>query len=202
MGKLEIKKGMKFGELEVIKELPTKMLPSGQPNRVFLMKCSCGNTKEIRLLHFVRGRIKTCGHDRHGDTGSQLHNTWRGMSNRCKEYHSEHHLYYDKGVRLCSQWKKYNAFKKWALENGYEDGLTIDRIDNNGNYEPDNCRFVSQALNNLNRNNTLFVATEKGEKPLLTVLKNIGLEEKYHSIYWRIKNGWSIEDAIHKPIKS
>ncbi len=153
MKKIELKAGDRFGNLTVVKEAPRAYLPSGQSNRIFLMKCDCGVEKEIRLLHFIRGRIKTCGcsQPQHGEVGTKLHNTWRAMKNRVKENYFQSQYYADKGITICDEFKKYIPFREFALKNGWKDGLTIDRIDGNKGYYPENVRFVTQRENNLNQ---------------------------------------------------
>lgn len=155
--RLEINKGDRYGKLTVVKELETAILPSGQPNRVFLTRCDCGNEKEVRLLHFRRGRIRSCGclnPPRHGEVGTKLYNTWRAMNNRVRDTYFESKYYADKGIDICDEFKSYIPFREWALENGWKDGLTVDRIDGNKGYYPDNIRFVTQAENNMNRDLT------------------------------------------------
>lgn len=207
MPKLFIKNGSKFGKLTVVKELPAKRLPSGQTNRTFLCKCDCGNTTEVRLLHLVRGRIKSCGclvglTGTHGDFGKPLHTIWRGMKNRGSKYHSESHLYYDRGVRVCEEWQNsYPAFRDWALLNGYKDGLQIDRRNNDKGYTPDNCRFVTPLVQANNRRCTIRVKYKGEERSFSMVLHEQGKHEHYATILSRIRRGWDAQEAIDKPIR-
>ncbi|MHB8483284.1 MAG: hypothetical protein ACYDBV_11225 [Nitrospiria bacterium] len=200
--RLKINIGDRFGELVVIKELPTVKIPSGQINRIFLMRCDCGNERPVRLLHFIRGRIKNCGHNRHGETGKPLHTIWRGMVNRCRETYGQNYYYSDKGITLYPGWKKYINFRDWAVKNNYKEGLTIDRINNSEGYYPHNCRFVTQAENNLNRDNTFFVIYKGKKIPLLALLKEKNKDDHFGVIYSRIKRGWTVEDAVDKPIRT
>ena len=202
MGKSKnIEIGQRFGQLTVLSELKPVKLPSGQTNRVFLMRCDCGKEKSIRLLHFIRGRIVTCGHVRHGDTGKSLHNSWRAMRNRCRENYFQSRYYGDRNISVYPEWNKYEVFRKWATDNGYVDGMTIDRIDNSRGYYPDNCRFVSQSENNLNKRNTFLVAYNGTEIPLLSLLINQNKSEHYNAILRRIKRGWDHSRAIDTPIR-
>lgn len=204
MSKLIIKEGERFGQLTVIKELPKQRLPSGQTNRIFLMKCDCGKQKAIRLLHFVRGRIISCGHlkSQHGDTGTKLYNTWRGMRNRCSKNYFQSQYYYDKGITIYNQWQKYSEFKKWAMDNNWKEGLVIDRINSDKGYFPENCRFVTQSENNLNRS-IIFRINYNGEIiPLIQLLKRKNINKKhYAAIRGRIYRGWYPQKAVDMPIK-
>lgn len=204
--KIDVNKGDRFNKLTVIKEVEKFVQPSGQSQRGFLCKCECGNTKKVRLSHLRHNRVVSCGcelGEMHGDTGSKLHNTWRGMINRCdRSSYKESHLYKERGITVYEKWKNsYLSFKNWALKNGYKEGLTIDRINNDKGYYPDNCRFVTQYINNLNRRNTYTVNYKGKEEPLMLILDKKGLKDKYTTIRSRIKRGWDIERAIETPIR-
>lgn len=200
---LEIRKGQKFNMLTAIKEAPRKRLPCGQINRVILCKCDCGNKKEVRLVHLVRGRIKSCGclTPLHGMTGSKLHNTWRAMKYRCKDSYFQSQYYSKKGISLHKLWETFIPFKNWALKNGYKSGLQIDRINSNKGYYPGNCRWAT-CIENANNKYTNLVVNYKGDSyPLGLLLRDKGLINHYAAIRCRIKRGWNIEDAIDVPIR-
>ncbi len=85
----------------------------------------------------------------HGCTGTKLHLTWNRMRSRCKYSHKD---YRDRGITICDEWaKSFTAFKDWALANGFDENLSIDRIDNDGNYEPSNCRWATRATQSANQ---------------------------------------------------
>lgn len=93
----------------------------------------------------------------HGDTGTRLHNIWNGMIDRCRrETHPMWKHYGGKGVKVCTMWQDYIQFKKWAEENGYEEHLTIERMDNDGGYEPSNCMWATRKEQSNNQTHSIL----------------------------------------------
>lgn len=97
--------------------------------------------------------------ERHGESNTRLYRIWQDMKSRCYNSGDKVYKHYgDRGICVCDNWKfSYISFKNWAMENGYRDNLTIDRIDVNGNYEPSNCRWVDRSIQSANRRNTIFI---------------------------------------------
>lgn len=145
----------------------------------------------------------------------RLNNIYNDMKKRCyKPYCKAYKHYGARGITVCEEWlnkervviayrnnatKGYLAFKKWALENGYSDNLTLDRIDVNGNYEPSNCRWATNKVqaNNTTRNHWL---TYKGETKTMQQWCDIFYLNK-STVRNRIKKGWSVEKALTTPVK-
>ena len=134
----------------------------------YLAKCECGTVKEIWIDNLTSGRSTNCGcvqrennkkrMTTHGDSKSKLYNVWAGMKRRCYNKNQKSYKDYgEKGIIVCSEWiDSYENFKIWVINNGYKEGLEIDRINVFGNYEPDNCRWITKRQNaNNKRNNTI-----------------------------------------------
>ncbi len=142
--------GQIFGRLSVIEEVGRDK----QHNALWLCKCSCGNYKTTASNYLTRGQTKSCGClnkeiiTKHGEWGTRIHNIWKGMRQRCNNpNHKYHPRYGGRGISVCDEWDEYLLFRDWALSNGYADNLTIDRIDNDKGYSPDNCQWLTRAEN-------------------------------------------------------
>jgi len=203
--KIQITQGEKKGKLTVLKEGNKLILPCGQITRTVLCKCDCGNTKQIRLLHFIRNRTISCGcliKTQNGKSHEPLFKKWKGIKDRCSEKHIDKHIYFDRGIKMCLEWSNdYYSFKVWCLNNGYNKNLVIDRIDNNIGYSPEKCRFVTPKINANNKRNTFYVNYKNENIPLKLLLERINKENIYYQILSRIKRGWEHNKAIDSPIK-
>lgn len=133
-------------------------------NRKWLCRCDCGNEKVVFGLDLRQGKTQSCGclqrertseaNRRHYGKGTRLHNIWCGMKERCFNPNFERfHRYGGRGITVCDEWKtSFITFRDWALSNGYRDDLTLDRINNDGNYEPRNCRWATAKEQFKNQN--------------------------------------------------
>lgn len=133
---------------------------------------------------------------KHGMYGTRLYSIWRGIKSRCLNPNEPgYRLYGGRGITVCPEWLDGETFFKWALSHGYEDNLTIDRIDCNKGYSPDNCRWITNDEQQRNRRNNIVIEYN-GEKHCLAEWARItGLGEWV--IKKRLANGWSIEEALH-----
>lgn len=200
--------GRKYNQLTVLRETDPYILPSGQKNKAVICRCVCGNETKCRVLHLVRNRLVSCGCVKYykGELRKSGHNRhirklWRSIKYRCQKNYIDRHIYYDRGIRVCDEWlKNYHSFENWCIQNGYNENLQIDRIDNYFGYNPDNCRFVSASSNARNKRNSLIVEY-KGEK--IHIRDLIEREKpiiKMTTVLSRHKNGWTIEEALTTPL--
>jgi len=127
-------------------------------------KCDCGKEKVIPAISLKRGESRSCGclyketrkgnyQIQHGKTGQRIYRIWSAMKSRCSNPNRKYYENYGgRGISVCKEWKDdFGSFYEWAKNNGYSDSLTIDRIEGNGNYEPNNCRWVSMKEQAKNR---------------------------------------------------
>lgn len=154
--------GQRFERLTVIK----KSHVDNDNFTVWECKCDCGNTHFARAYPLKKGSIKSCGClnnelrsqrvKTHGLSQLPIYKVWKAMKSRCfRKTDKRFSRYGGRGISICDEWlNNPESFIKWSNENGYREGLTIDRKDNNGNYSPDNCRFLTIAKNNRNSSNT------------------------------------------------
>jgi len=138
----------------------------------------------------------------HGYTRTRLYNTWLNMKQRCLNKNNPHYKYYGgKGVKLCTEWKNdFICFKNWALSNGYEEALTIDRIEVNGNYEPSNCRWITNKKQQNNKTNNRYITYEEETRTLGEWAEQLGFE--YKTLQKRIDMGWGTEVAFKLPLQN
>ena len=190
--------GKRFGYLTVLQKDNTK-------NGVayWLCKCDCGNKKAIKGQHLKSGNTLSCGcmHRKysHGQSNTRLYHIWRTMKARCFDSNSlKYSRYGGRGITMCEDWKNsFVPFYNWAMENGYDESLSIDRIDNNGGYFPQNCRWATpkEQANNTSKN---VVLEYNGESGTLSQMANkYGLKPTIVSK--RLKRGWTIEKALNTP---
>ena len=167
--------GQRFGYLVVLERANDKVLPCGQKQIQYFCRCDCGNTKIVRGLSLRGGRTKSCGcHQndylvrlsiKHGKRHDRIYNTYRAMKERCYNKNNASYLNYGaRGIKVCDDWlNSFEAFYLWATQNGYSEGLTIDRIDNNGDYQPSNCRWITRSENSKKRNYEYWRRKHEGE---------------------------------------
>lgn len=179
--------------------------PQGtQRKRMIVCLCDCGQYTAVGLYEYQKGTIKSCGCNRgeqHKDSRTPIYIVWEEMKKRCTNPNrSGQHRYIGRGIQICKEWyNSYKAYKKWALANGYQEGLEIDRIDNDKGYDPDNCRFVTPRENCNNRSRTTFVTAFGETKPLTYWVDDQRCVVNKSTLESRIRRGWNPEEALQTP---
>lgn len=157
--------GMKFGRLTVL-----GLSDKSNKKAYWDCICECGNTKAVRSDSLQNGTIKSCGclkkeqdiknlnRTTHNLSKTRIYKIWQGMKKRVLDTESPSYSNYGgRGIKLCEGWLEFESFYKWAINNGYNTKLTIDRIDNNGDYTPPNCRWVDLQTQSRNRRTNIII---------------------------------------------
>lgn len=204
--------GKRFGYLTAI-QYTGKKTKSGH-NAIWLCKCDCGNYVEVNSGQLQSSGIHSCGcyvrermsklNYKHGGKKERLYMVWESIKRRCYDKSfPEYDNYGGRGISVCNDFMDYAKFREWALANGYDKNAkqqmcTIDRIDVNGNYTPENCRWVSAKVQQNNRRNNRII-TYKGETHTLAEwnrIKNFPTD----TIGKRLSSGWTLDRAIEAPL--
>lgn len=136
---------------------------------------------------------------KHNATGTRIYNIYRGLKNRCYNQNDYHYEWYgSRGITICEEWlNDYKAFENWALNNGYQEHLTIDRIDNNGNYEPSNCRWITHKEQCNNRRTNHLITINGETKNISEWAETVSIDKKV--IERRLKKGIEGIDLLKPP---
>ena len=197
--------GRQFGRLIVLRDTGLK---DKYGMSIWLCECNCGNKVKVSTKHLGKS-TKSCGclrkdtnillNTKHGKSNTRLWKTWYEMKNRCNNKDdSNFYNYGGRGIKVCDDWNNnFEHFYDWALKHGYSDALTIDRINNNGNYEPNNCRWISRAEQNNNKRNNHLLTYNGKTQNIKKWSEELGL--KWSTIYSRLHQGWSIERTLSTP---
>lgn len=191
--------GEYFGLLKVLCYTFTK-----HRKAYWLCECACGNFKVTSGTRLREGKTTSCGCKQyiHKMKGTRLYSIWQNMKSRCRAKSGRNFTFYtSKGIVVCNEWANdFVAFSKWAEDHGYEDSLTIDRIDGNLGYFPENCRWVTpkQQQNNMSSNR---VITIDGVSHTMSEWSDISGVNAYN-IYNRLKMKWDIKKAVFTPVNT
>lgn len=201
MGQLKDLTGKRFGKLTVLRR--------GERNdghsSWWICQCDCGNIKEIRRSCLIKGFTKSCGcynsdkareHGRqmmtkHGWYGTRVYSIWHSIIDRCYNPNCpQYHHYGGRGIEMCREWREHpEAFCEWAIANGYTDELTIDRVDFNGNYEPNNCRWITMNKQQVNKRNNVRITYNGKTQCVAEWARELGVNQ--FNLYSRIYLGWT-----------
>lgn len=198
----------KFNRLTVIERAE-----NNKYNRAtWLCKCDCGNMIIVSGNALLKSNTKSCGCLRsetvrksknkiHGMTDTRIFHCWSAMKDRCtNERHKAYKNYGGRGIRVCDEWlHDFQTFYEWAMENGYSDELSIDRIDNDGNYEPSNCRWITYKEQQNNKRTNHYLEYDGEVKTIAQWAEIVGIKRKV--LTQRINNGWTTEKALTTPVR-
>jgi hypothetical protein len=207
----EIRVGMRFGRLAVCGEPYIKVCGSGKSRLFFRCCCDCGTKVEVSGNNLISGNSESCGclhKDRtreastvHGDRKRSLYAVWKTMKARCLNPKDRGFVHYGgRGITVCEQWRgSYIAFRDWALSRGYRPGLSIERKDNNGDYEPGNCEWIPRSRQNRNKRSNLRISAFGEMKILVEWAVDSRCVVPRSALYCRLKSGWDAEAALTTP---
>lgn len=170
-------------------------------------KCDCGNTKDIMVYQVLNGSVKSCGCLRNtlytkqdGRSKHPLYGIWRQMMQRC--YNPKSKIYYrygGRGIVVCDEWHNFFNFAKWSDSiGGRPNGFTIDRINNDGPYSPDNCRWASMKTQNMNKSDNIVIQYNGKSQTLAEWAKDLNIN--WITLHNRYVRGWSIERMLTEPV--
>lgn len=191
--------GKTFGMLTILQHYSCKPL-TGKTKYTVLARCVCGTEKIIDERSVRRGRVVSCGRcasKTHGMSKSKAYAIWRSMRARCNNpSHKAFHNYGGRGITVCERWLLFENFLSDMGEPPFK-GASIERIDNNRGYFPDNCRWVNWVTQARNKRNNRWITIEGQTRTLAEWVSISGL--KYNTVLYRIEHGWDIKDAITVP---
>lgn len=206
-------RGMRFGRLFVIEEDTPYIGSRGEKLTRWKCRCDCGTYKTVRASELIRGHTISCGcagrehriasKKSHGKSHTRQYHIYLGMINRCcKPQNSDKYLDYGgRGITVCDEWtgsQGFEHFYEWAIKNGYENCLTLDRIDVNGNYSPENCRWITNKEQQNNKRDNVYITINNETLTMKQWSEKVGIP--YNTVKQRIYKGWSYEEAIFTPV--
>lgn len=209
--------GKKFGRLTVV-EYSHNTKTYGEEGTIkavthfYTCQCECGIKCIVRRGNLTSGHTVSCGcyhreqqvntNTSHGLSYSRIFRIYAGMKQRCYNLkQAKYNQYGGRGIKICDEWlADFMNFYTWSMSNGYNDTLSIDRIDVNGNYEPSNCRWVNMKIQQQNRTNN-HLLTFNNEIHSITEWAEI-LKINRSTIKERLKKGWSVEQTLTTPVRS
>lgn len=164
----------------------------------WLCECDCGTTKIISTPNLTKGHATSCGcyqrecrsinHATHRSSNSRLYGIWQNMKNRCMNERADFFEHYGgRGVDICDEWLEFENFQEWSLNNGYDPKLTIDRINNDSGYSPENCRWADRHVQANNKSNNRYVEYGGERNTMANWARKLGVT--YGSLKYRLNHG-------------
>lgn len=204
--------GQRFGRLTVLYMDEDKVTPSGYRVHMWRCICDCGTEKTVRGKSLTGGVTRSCGclakelvgirASKHNGFGTRLYAIWNSMRQRCNNSnHRSYHNYGGRGISICSEWDDFAVFREWAYNSGYNEHgkrgeFTLDRIDVDGDYTPENCKWSTMKEQSNNKRTTIYLEKD-GEIHTLKDWADItGI--KYETLWKRYHNGKSTDEIFKK----
>lgn len=203
--------GQRFGRLVVLYECDERR----NGGVVWCCCCDCGNEINVRSGDLISGHTTSCGcyqRERTAEANTvhgmvrrgkhhPIYRTWYHMLQRCENPNTSNYKYYGgRGIKVYDEWHNAEKFIDWALANGWEKGLQLDRSDSDGNYEPDNCRWVTSKENNRNRRSNHLISFDGKVQTMAEWAEDMNIS--YSTLFMRInRSHWPIERALTEPVK-
>lgn len=193
--------GQRFGNLVV------KDIRKGEKHYEWFCECDCGKSKWSRAEYVYCGKSKSCGcgkalgGKKNKKIDTRLHRLWKGMLERCTDPKNPEVMrrYAGRGIRVCDEWQDYENFRDWSFSHGYNDALSIERIDNDAGYSPDNCKWIERPKQARNRCTTMWVEYQGRTMSFAEACEIAGVP--YKRAFSRVKLlGWPIAAALETPV--
>lgn len=206
----------RFGRLTVIGDAPSKVSSSGFEARCAMVRCDCGTEKAVRAGDLKNGHANSCGclqrellsdaaaaRAKHGETRNRKptpeYMTWNGMNQRCHNPKQHGYSRYGgRGIYVCDRWRGEHGYENFLRDMGRRpDGCSIERIDVDGPYSPENCRWATLKEQCNNRRSNVFLEIDGKSQTVIAWAEELGINPM--RIYARLRKGWSAKDAVYKP---
>lgn len=202
MGKQRDLTGLRVGRLTVVEPAERK-----NGRTAWKCLCDCGNNTVVLTASLTEGHTNSCGcyhkertsetFKKHGQFGTRLYRIWSNMVQRCGNPNSDsYYMYGETGITVCDEWRDFSVFYEWAMANGYADDLSIDRMENDKGYYPENCRWATPKEQTDNRRCTHYLSYKGKRQTLKAWSDETGIP--YKNLLWRVQHNWPVERALSK----
>lgn len=213
MGKrIQVNAGDRYGQLQIVKEIEPITDSKGRHIRTMRCKCDCGDNVSVRLSDMRSGHTSSCGcihkssvanigrrNRIHGMTDSPTWKTWKSMRDRCCDYrHKDYSNYGGRGISICDRWRE--SFQDFLSDMGERpESMSIERIDNDGNYEPSNCCWANNEQQGRNRRTNRVLTLDGRSMCMKDWSLETGISDQ--TIHHRLKAGWTVKRALTEPVR-
>lgn len=212
--RLRVKPGQVFSRLTVVGNEFSLRRDGGERKRFVVAQCECGKFLFVNSMSLVRLSTHSCGcfrseclvaknkdNSTHGQRNTPIYRSWRGMKNRCYNRKiKEFARYGARGITVCDEWRNdFQSFYEWSIKNGWQEGLSVDRIDNNSGYSPDNCRWATDKQQSNNRRDNISVTHNGRTMTLAQWSREPQCIVSLACLRQRLRAGMPFSEATMKP---